>query len=401
MKRLLVINSSASTGSTGTIASGVAKAAHAAGWDVELAHASRFPSPDPLPFKTYTIGSRAGETAHAILSRATDSHGLHSEKATRELIDEIKRFRPDVINLHNVHGYYLNYPLLFDYLRTSGIPVVWTMHDLWAVTGHCAFPAAHGCTRWQQLCGRCPGRKSYPASLFFDRSEANLFRKRKAMSDIPTLTIVAVSHWMARELSRSHLRSVSTEVIQNGIDLDVFAPGKGAENARPVVLAAASRWTARKGFQELMHLADRIREQCDVLAVGLTTKQAKEAAQHGIQARARVQGAEKMAGLYGMADVFVSPSMGDNYPTTLMEALACGTPAAGFVTGGTAEIIGDDCGSLAHPGDADALSRAVMRIVKRGRGHYSQACRAKAEAQFDNREAFRRYLELFNRVAPR
>ena len=398
MARLLIINSSAKAGSTGCIASSLAQTSARAGWDVELAHSSRFAPSASLPFPTYRIGSRLSETAHAFCCRAFDSHGLHSHNATQGLIAEIKRFAPDVISLHNVHGYYLNYPLLFSYLRQAGIPVVWTMHDLWAVTGHCAFPDAHSCTRWQSGCGHCPGLRSYPSSLWLDRSKRNHRLKSESFAGVRSLTIVAVSQWIQGELKRSFLAPYPSTVIRNGIDLDVFKPSKPmpVQAQLPLAVAAASRWTDRKGLRELLAVADKLRGKCDLMVAGLTRAQAEEAKKHGIMSLWHILKPEQMARLYSNADLFISASTGDNLPTTLMESMACGTPVVAFNTGGTAELVGTDCGELCEPGNVEALASAVMHVAERGRRAYFYACRRRAQRDFNERAAMREYLSLFN-----
>jgi len=151
-------------------------------------------------------------------SRIFDNHGLASRSATKQLLRRMTEIQPDIVHLHNIHGYYLNYPLLFDYIEKTNVPVVWTLHDCWPFTGHCAFFSACGCDRWKTGCHHCPQKGKYPASYLLDCSRRNYDLKKQTFSRLKNLHIVSVSHWLDDLAGQSFLQNHSHSVIHNGID---------------------------------------------------------------------------------------------------------------------------------------------------------------------------------------
>ena len=192
MAVLLQINVVANSGSTGRIAEGIAEIVIDDKWTCYTAY-GRWGNPSKTYL--YKIGNRCAIYSHYLISKLFDMHGLGSICATKRLILKIKEIKPDLIHLHNIHGYYLNYPLLFDFLSRSDIPVVWTLHDCWAYTGHCAYYSNIDCNKWKQGCYACPNLQDYPASLFYDNSRKNYELKKKSLTSLKTLTIVTVSRW--------------------------------------------------------------------------------------------------------------------------------------------------------------------------------------------------------------
>ena len=150
---------------------------------------------------------------HALISRLLDNHGLNSNKATRKLIDRIRDIKPDIVHLHNIHGYFLNYALLFDFLKDAGIPIVWTLHDCWTFTGHCAHFIFIGCDKWKVGCKHCPQKLSYPTSWLCDRSHRNYKIKKMVYTSIPNLILVPVSDWLAGLLRFSFMKEHSIRRI--------------------------------------------------------------------------------------------------------------------------------------------------------------------------------------------
>ncbi len=146
----------------------------------------------------YKIGNKISLGYHLIITRLFDAHGLGSICETRKLIRRIKEYQPDVVNLHNIHGYYINYKLLFKYLKEANIPVVWTLHDCWPFTGHCAYFDLAGCEKWKTGCEACPQKSSYPKSIWLDRSKKNYELKKDLFAGLAeNLTIVTPSAWLA------------------------------------------------------------------------------------------------------------------------------------------------------------------------------------------------------------
>lgn len=334
-----------SNGSTGKIARGLIADDRAAGGDGILFYA-RGPIFFDVPCKNFS--SKTDIYLHGVFSRMFDSQGLHSKGKTRRLIALLKEYDPDVIHLHNLHGYYLNYPLLFRYLKRSGKQVRWTLHDCWAFTGHCAYFSYVGCEKWKTGCYQCPQKHSYPKSLLLDRSKRNYRLKKQWFTclDESQMTLITPSEWLAGLVRQSFLGKYEVTVKRNQIDRNIFYPRDPARaiekyglQGKKIILGVAGVWDDRKGlkfFVQLDQALDHDRQQ--IVLVGVSEKQAKELQQSTrIMPVLRTENQDELAELYSAADVFFNPTMEENYPTVNLEAQACGTKVLSFDTGGCRE----------------------------------------------------------------
>ena len=347
----------------------------------------------------YKIGGRLDLAWHLMDTRLFDAHGLASKRATRQLIDKLRDFHPDVVNLHNIHGYYVNYKMLFEYLAAEGIPVVWTLHDCWSFTGHCAYFDLAGCDKWQTHCKHCPQKGAYPATALFDRSYANYELKKQLFAGYADrLTIVTPSAWLAELVRQSFLKDCHIEVIHNGIDLGIFKPtpgdfkkSRGIEDKK-MVLALASEWTVRKGYEDIKYIGTHLPADYQLVIVGLAEEQVADVPE-GIIAITRTDNVQQLVEIYSEADVFVNASVEDNFPTVILEALACGTPVATYDTGGCCEEIDDTCGILTAKYDKDGLISAITRLGDKSPARKA-ACTTKA-AGFEKKKMYDKYNGLF------
>lgn len=278
MKKLLQINSVINSGSTGHIAEDIGRLAIANGWESYIAYGR---NPRPSASHAIRIGNRFDILWHVLVTRLFDLHGLASRRATKKLVRQIKEIKPDVIHLHNIHGYYLNYKILFTYLAESGTPVVWTMHDCWAATGHCPYYTFVQCIVWQSKdgCKNCPQKKNYPSSVLFSNAAYNFKCKKKYFNLLSEnqLTIVTPSKWLSDEIGKSYLGHYKRIVINNGIDLNVFkpAPVKNEHKKKFVILGVASVWDERKGLKSFIELSKLLADDEQIVLVGLTKSQRK------------------------------------------------------------------------------------------------------------------------------
>ncbi len=401
MPRLVLINAACNTGSTGHIAEAIGLLAQQEGWDVLYAHGGRYVCPSSLP--TVQVQSRMGDYVHYLFSLLTGHHGCFSTFATRRLIRRLRRFRPDIVHLHNIHGYYLDYRLLFDYLHEADIPVLWTWHDCWAFTGHCAYYATETgvCLAWQTGCGHCPKLSDYPRALC-DGSAADYRAKKQLFTSLRRLTVVPVSHWMEQNARQSFLQAVPTVVIPNGIDLQVFYPRTdraalrtrwGVRTDKYILLGVAAQWNARKGYADMLSLAAM--EECQVVLVGLTRRQL-QTLPAGVVGIEHTENAAQLAELYSLADLFVNPTYSDTFPTTHLEALACGTPVLTYASDGAPEALTPEVGAVVERGNRQALQRAVRRLQAQPLDR--SVCADYARARFDRDECFRAYIQLYDRL---
>lgn len=339
--KVIQINSVCGVGSTGRIALDIHNSLIEQGHESSIAYGRE---PARGCDEAIRIGSDLDVYIHGFYTRVFDKHGLASKKATEKLIRTIEEIQPDIVHLHNIHGYYLNYEIFFKFLKVSGLPVVWTLHDCWPFTGHCAYFTFVGCNRWQKGCYACPQKQNYPGSFFLDNSRENYERKKKAFTGIKNLTIVTPSQWLANLVKESFLREYEIAIVPNGIDTTVFRPEKSdfkekynIEN-KFIILGVASVWNKRKGLEHFVELAGMLQHDEVIVLVGLTQKQISRLPGNiiGISSTNNVQ---ELVEIYSAADVFLNPTLEDNYPTVNLEAQACGTYTITFDSGGAKETI--------------------------------------------------------------
>ena len=162
--KILMINSVCGVGSTGRICTDLALELENQGHKVKIAY-GRGSSPKQFDRFAVKIGSDADVKLHGLKARLFDASGFGSKRATERFISWVKEYDPDVIHLHNIHGYYINVKTLFDYLKTAEKRVLWTLHDCWAFTGHSAYCDSVSCEKWKNSCGNCPLKSAYPKSV--------------------------------------------------------------------------------------------------------------------------------------------------------------------------------------------------------------------------------------------
>lgn len=391
MPTLLQINSCANWGSTGKIAEQINQTAAARGWKTYIAYGRDV---NPSQSELIHVGNKLSQAIALIEARVFDNDGLANRWATKQLVKKIKDIHPDVIHLHNLHGYYINYKILFEYLNTSQIPVVWTLHDCWSFTGHCAHFVGANCDKWKTECMQCPLKKGYPASWFIDNSTRNFEKKRQLFAANRNLHIVAVSHWLAELVRQSFLKQADIRVIHNGIDLTVFKPFEKEQTAMFTILGVSSVWTESKGLYDFYYLRELLDEnKYKIVLVGLSKEQIK-ALPKGIEGITRTNSVEELVEYYSSADVFVNPTHGDTFPTTNLEALACGTPVVTYRTGGSPEAVSPDTGLIVEQGNIGALKKAIETIQNNGKSQYTAACRARAEMFFGKEDCYQQYVDL-------
>lgn len=397
MKKLLIINVTVNSGSTGRIAEEIGQTAINNGYDTYFAYGRVARESKCNVIK---IGNSLNVKLHGLESLLFDNHGFSSRLATKKFIREIERIKPDIINIHNLHGYFINVKILFEYLSKNNIPIVWTFHDCWPFTGHCSYFDRYNCTKWQTECHHCPNKKGYPSSLFIDNSKNNFNRKKKLFSNINNLNIVTPSHWLTNISKQSFLKEKNIVTIHNGTNLNVFNIRDGKKrdelnlNDRKVVLGVASIWDKRKGLDDFIKLNELLSEEYKIILVGLNKKQI-ESLPTNIIGIERTESVHELAELYSMADVFVNPTYSDNFPTTNIEALACGTPVITYKTGGSPESIDEKTGIVVEQGNINQLKEAI-ELVAKDKSIYTENCRERAMNLYNKQDRFNDYIKLFN-----
>ena len=292
------------------------------------------------------IGTSFDYSMHTLMSRLFDNQGHWSYLATKAFLRKATEYKPDVLWLHNIHGYYLNYPLLFEWIKKQNdLKVYWTLHDCWAFTGHCAYFTMAKCEKWKRNCSDCQQKREYPKSIFRDNSKKNFQHKKDAFCGVNNLTLITPSKWLAQLTRESFLRTYSVKVINNKIDYSVFKPTPSTFRDRYglcnkfIVLGVAVGWETTKGLPDILNLRKILGEEYVIVLVGATKKQI-ESFPDGIIGIEKTKDQVELAQIYTAADVFINPTHQDNYPTVNLEARACGTPVITYNVGGSPESAG-------------------------------------------------------------
>ena len=361
------------------------------GWESYIAYSSR-ESLVPCKSKVIKVGNKIDPYIHYVENLLLDREGLSSRCATKKLVEQIKDINPDVVQLHSLHDHWLNYEILFEYLNSTDIQVVWTFHDCWAMTGHCMHFVTKNCDRWKSGCHDCLMKGEYPKSLV-DRSRKNWELKKSLFAGCKNLSIVACSDWIAVFVRESYLKEKRILTIHNGVDLSIFKPKSKIESKRFKIIAVSSPWYPAKGELDIYKLRSILpNEEFEIIMVGLSANQMKilPAGIRGIQ---RTQNVNELAKLYSDSDVLINPTYADTFPTVNLEALACGTPVITYRTGGSPEAVDEKTGIVVEQGDLKALADAIRKMKDSPLS--STDCRRRAEEHFDKDRCFEKYIELY------
>ena len=411
MAKIFHISGAINFGAPGRIVEQIGLLAQKNGYECLVAHSTRNENPSQL--RHYAMTTRWQEVVHALGAKFLDLHGLLSTKQTRELVERIKEYQPDIIHLHNIHGYFCNFKVLFEYLDSVDTPVVWTLHDCWPFTGRCFHFVGVDCYKWKTGCYDCKAEPGYTVSKYYDRSKELYALKKRLFSSVKNLTLVPVSDWQASFLKDSFLKDCNVHTIHNGVDIEKFIPMDGNRirdkhklDGKFVILGVASPWNTRKGLDDFYRLRTMLSDEFAIVMVGLTSKQI-EKLPDGIIGIARTESQQELAEYYSMADVFVNLTYLDTFPTTNREALACGTPVITYRTGGSPEAICDTAcekvekagaeyyptGMVVEQGNVEGIIRCIREL--KSRPISAAVCRQRAEVLFDKDKCFAEYIRLY------
>lgn len=403
--KVLQINSVCGVGSTGRIATDIASKLIESSLESYIAYGRETSINNEHTLK---IGSKLDYYVHGALTRLFDTHALlGSKRATIRFIKKIRAIDPDVIHLHNLHGYYINIKILFEYLQETGKPVVWTLHDCWSFTGHCAHFSYAQCDKWIGECHRCPQKKAYPASDFLDNSRRNYNIKKELFTSLSNITIVTPSQWLASLVKKSFLSECPIKIINNGIDTDVFKPLDGKPVRKKyklgqkfVILGVASIWNEKKGLDCFIKLSEIVEDDCLIVLVGLGEKQIVDLPSNIIGLK-RTSSANELAQIYSAANVFINPSVEETFGLVTAEALACGTPAIVFDSTPGVEIVVSGCGYVAEYGNLYDINKFVNVVRSNGKNSYSEKCVRRVRDNFEKNDCFAEYVKLYDVVGPK
>ena len=397
---VLQLNTCSGVKSTGRIAADLARMLHARGDECRIGYGEE-PVPEDCRAFSFPVCGPFERKAYSQLRKLADAEGLGGQLGTRRLIRQMEADPPDVVHLHNVHGCYLHLPMLFDYLKRADLPVVWTLHDCWSFTGHCAYFDYAGCVRWRDGCDHCPQLRSYPVCYGLDGSKRNYQWKQKLFTGLNRLTLVTPCEWLMENVRASFWGNQPARVIYNGVDLDRFRPApsdlraKHGITAPYLLLAVAAQWDERKGLRYLLEAAEQLGPAYQLAVLGLSQSQ-REALPQGVLGLPATGSVDELCQWYSAADVFCNPTLEDNMPLVNLEALACGTPVTVFATGGCVECVDDAVGAVTPKADVPAFCEAVRRVAA-AKPALAAACLERAR-RFDKNACYQAYLSLYREV---
>ena len=399
MKKLVQINTEATGLSTGRIAEGIGNAVLSNDWESHICYGRKTGESNSI---MYPIGNKIDAYIHALDTRILGRTGASSKKATKDLINYIEKVKPSIIQIHNLHGYYINYKILFDYLNTVSTPVVWSFHDLWPITGHCTQFENVGCEKWKTTCHTCPQLNEYPKSMFFDRSTKSHNLKKALFTRREQLQLVTSSNWSKNRIKESFLKDRPITVIPNGINTEQFHPISNDTKRNElnlqdkyVLLGVAGVWTNKKGLQDFLDLSLRLQKNQIIILIGLNDKQL-EGLPNNIIGIKRTANINELAAYYSMADIFLNLTYADTFPTTNLEALGCGTPIITYDTGGSIESVFENAGKVVEKGDLNGVLDAINELSQRDTEFYKNKCTLLAQKKYHMQTQFDKYRKLYD-----
>lgn len=392
---LLQINVTANWGSTGKIAEQIGLSAMSCGWHSYIAYGRMM---NPSKNNLIKIGSRFDVYEHYCENRLFDNEGLASRQATIDFLKKVDVIKPDIVHLHNIHDHYINYHLLFIYLKEKKIPVVWTQHDCWAFTGGCFYYSMSECDKWQIECDKCP----FPRGIFYDRTNYQYNLRKRLFSSLDNITFVPVSEWLEGEIRKSILKNKKIYTIFNGVDLQIFKPSPSSYirekyhigNTR-FILAVATIWSSRKGLNDYIKLASILSKDLKLVLVGLSDKQTKGLPSNIIVVP-RTQNAIELSQLYTEASIVLNLSYEETFGLTTVEGYACGTPGIVYNCTASPELVSPETGCVVRAGDINGVNIAIKDLLNRDQIKLKKDCRQKALEKYNKDICFNKYVDLYN-----
>lgn len=394
-----------STGSTGNIMLNIAKVARENGHEVITystnVFSKKYRKLPPAPYGHKYFGTYLENGVHKVLAMLFGATGQYSYFSTKRLIKDIKKFKPDVINLHNLHNFCFNLPSFFKFVKKNNIRVVWTLHDCWSFTGHCPYFDMIGCDKWKTACYDCPQYNKGYLKTWVDGSKKMYKNKKKWLTGAQDMTLITPSQWLANLTRQSYLKEYPVKVINNGIDLNIFKPTdsdfkeKYSLQDKKIVLGVAFGWGERKGLDAIVELSKTLPNNYQIVLVGASSGMEKFLP-NNVLCILKTNSKEELAKIYSSADVFINPTREDNFPTVNIEAIACGTPVITFNTGGSPEIIDETCGIVVEKNDVDGMLNAIIKVCE-NRPFKKEDCVNRAK-NYDMNDKFKEYVELYEDI---
>ncbi len=396
--KLIQINT-VCNGSIGKIMGDIGRKANSEGFETLIIYARRKGFQD---LKCIKVGGFFSFWFHVFITTIFDLNGHGSYFKTKKIVRILKEENPDIIQLHNIHGYYLNYKVLFTYLKNEfNGKLFWTFHDCYSFTGHCPHFVAVNCNRWKEQCFNCPNKKKYPVSLFYDRSKKNYMEKKKLFASIPNLTIITPSDWLKNLVKQSYFSKYPIITILNWIDYKIFKPREDKKvlskynilNNKKIILGVANIWDERKGLRVFKELAEKISDEYRIVLVGLNKIQLKKLKPKMIGIK-RTENQEELAVIYTKACIFINPSKEETFSLTTLEAIACETPAIVLGTSAVKELINAENGEVLKEETLENYLKAIQKLENK---KIERTKMKKYFEKYDKEMQVSKYLQIYEK----
>ena len=352
----------------------------------------------------YRFTKAPGNAKHILMTFLNDRHGFYNSAETRNLNRQISEFHPDLIHLHNLHGYYLDIATLFPYLKQTGVPVIWTLHDCWSFTGHCAHYESIPCEKWKTLCQDCPALLRYPPTWSGKSVTKNYLQKKQIFNSLGSqLTIVTPSNWLAGQVRMSFLGMNTIRTIHNGISISDFHRSESGFRTQQhienkfMILACASTWYKEKGLNDLAEFSHMINKSCVLVVIGLRMEQKLRFSKDTIFI-SHIESKQEMSDVYSAADVFLNLSLEDTFPTVNLEAQACGCPVITYQTGGCPETVSRSTGIVVEKGNLISVLQNINDLQAKKTTFQKSECE-KWAAGFSLDHMCNEYMKLYQTTA--
>ena len=396
--RIVQINAVYAYGSTGVIVKDIQSACRKEGIDCVVAY-----SQSKGEVKSgYHLGNAFSNRWHAILSRISGKQGYFSCLSTWRFLRFLDNYKPDILHLHNLHGCYINVPMLLKYAAKKKIAVVVSLHDCWFYTGGCSHYTSVGCNKWLQKCGNCPRRYEEFPALLYDSSPLQLRDRRKLFGEIKNLTAVGVSKWIVDEARKTVFCKAQCVAIHNGIDVNFFHPVKSDFckryhlEGKYVILAPANKWFLDVNRETFDYFASRLTDDMRMVFIGnggdesrLTDKMINVGF---------VSSREELRGIYSACDVMANCTREESLSLLNVEVQACGTPVVTYSNTGVKETVDGVCGFAVENGNPADMWNGVSRIRDNGKTFFSADCVAWAKKEFDKEDNYNKYIMLYKSI---
>ncbi len=382
-KKLLQIGIEVNSGSTGRIAEQIGLVAMKNGFESYITFARDY---NPSQSDVIKIGSVFNIFFHVLRTRLFGDHLGGSKLATLSLIKKIKKLKPDIIHLHQLHGYYLHLPILFNFLKSLKTPVVWTIHDNWAFT---EIPFG-----------------SYPKSLFLDKSKQNFLRKKKIFTNMSNIRLVGVSKWIRDLAKNSFLNNFDISTIPNGIDISVFYPRNNKSHIlkkynlntqKKYLIASGTTWNFNKGILDYKKLSKLLPKNIILILVGIKNHKIF-AGETNIKCISRTESQDELAELYSISEILLCLSYKESFGLTPIEAMACGTPAIVYDNTALPELVTKNTGDIVETGNISLVLSSIKKILNKGKEFYYQECINHVNNNYDKEITYNNYIKIYKEL---